>query len=83
MRLSLNTQSFENKNNNYYLDSDHCGRNNWTHTMNALYKISYGLFALAIISGLLTYLVATFLFFTSAVIVLAMAVAIDDTDEER
>jgi hypothetical protein len=51
--------------------------------MNSLYKISYGLFTLAVISGLLTYLVATFLLFTVAVMVLAMAVAIDDTDEER
>lgn len=47
--------------------------------MNTLFKISYGLFALAFISGLLTYLVATFLFFTVAVMVLAMAVVVDDT----
>ena len=83
MKLSLNTQSFENKNNNYYLDSDHCGRNNWTHTMNSLYKISYGLFASVLVTAYLGYMTPTFLFFTSAVIVLAMAVAIDDTDEER
>jgi hypothetical protein len=65
------------------VDTDHFGRNNWTFTMNSLFKISYGLFALALVSGLLTYLIATFLFFTVAVMVLAMAVAIDDTDEER
>ena len=83
MKLFISILIYENKNNNYYLDSDHCGRNNWTYTMNSLYKISYGLFALALVSGLLTYMVATFLFFTVAVMVLAMAVAIDDTNEER
>jgi hypothetical protein len=49
--------------------------------MNSLFKISYGLFALSLVSGLLTYMVATFLFFTVAVMVLAMAVAIDDTKD--
>ena len=51
--------------------------------MNSLFKISYGLFALAVVSGLLTYMIATFLFFTVAVMVLAMAVAIDDTNKDQ
>jgi hypothetical protein len=46
--------------------------------MNALFKISYGLFAVAFISGCLKYLTATFLLFTAGVIVLSMAVYVDD-----
>jgi len=63
------------------MDRDLSGCINWTFIMNSLFKISYGLFALALVSGLLTYMVATFLFFTVAVMVLAMAVAIDDTKD--
>ena len=87
MRLSLNIQSFEK---DYRINFNHANMgycfspsNLRKHNMNSLFKISYGLFALALISGLLTYMIATFLFFTVAVMVLAMAVAIDDTDEER
>ena len=46
--------------------------------MNSLFKISYGLFALALVSGLLTYLTATFLLFTAGILVLSMAVYVDD-----
>jgi hypothetical protein len=49
--------------------------------MNSLHKIAYGLFALAFISALLTHMVATFLFFTVAVMVLAMAVYINDPNK--
>jgi hypothetical protein len=48
--------------------------------MNILYKISYGLFALAFICGLLTYLTATFLLFTAGVSMLVLAV---HANEER
>jgi hypothetical protein len=85
MRLSHNIQNFEK---DYRINFNHANMgycispsNLRKHDMNSLYKISYGLFALALVSGLLTYLVATFLFFTVAVMVLAMAVAIDDTDK--
>jgi hypothetical protein len=50
--------------------------------MNTLHKISYGLFAFAFISGLLTHMEATFLFFTTAVIVLAMGVYVKDRQDE-
>jgi hypothetical protein len=50
--------------------------------MNTLHKISYGLFAIAFISGLLTHMVATFLFFTTAVLVLAIAVYVKDKQDE-
>ena len=46
--------------------------------MNILYKISYGLFALAFISGLLTYLTATFLLFTAGVSMLVLAVYVNE-----
>jgi hypothetical protein len=46
--------------------------------MNTLHKISCGLFATAFITGLLTYITATFLFFGSGVIVLALGVYVDD-----
>lgn len=78
MRLSLNIQSFENKNNNYFVDTDHFGRNNWTFTMNSLFKISYGLFALVLLSAYLGYMTATFLLFTAGVLVLALGVYVND-----
>jgi len=80
MKLYISILSYENKNYNYYLDCDHCGRINWTFIMNILYKISYGLFALAFISGLLTYLTATFLLFIAGVSMLVLAVY---ANEER
>jgi hypothetical protein len=64
------------------MDRDLSGCINWTFTMNILHKISYWLFALAFISGLLTHMVPTFIFFTTAVIVLAVAVYIKDRDNE-
>lgn len=52
------------------------------HYMNSLFKISYGLFASVLVTAYLGYMTPTFLFFTSAVIVLAMAVAIDDKNKD-
>jgi len=46
--------------------------------MNSLFKISYALFACAFVSGLLTYLTATFLLFTSGVGALSLAVFVED-----
>lgn len=51
--------------------------------MNTLHKISYGLFASAFISALLTHMVATFMFFTVAVLVLSVAVYVKDKQDER
>lgn len=51
--------------------------------MNSLHKISYGLFALALIAIYFNQLNATFLFFTSAVLVLALGVYVNDTKDER
>jgi hypothetical protein len=78
MKSYISILNYENKNYNYYLDSDHCGRINWTFIMNILYKISYGLFALAFISGLLIYLTATFLLFTAGVSMLVLAVYVNE-----
>jgi uncharacterized membrane protein YphA (DoxX/SURF4 family) len=50
--------------------------------MNTLHKISYALFAVAFISGLLTHMIATFLFFTMAVFVLVIAVYVKDREDE-
>lgn len=74
---------YENKNNNYNLDRDHTGCINRTSIMNSLHKISYGLFALALIAIYFNQLNATFLFFTSAVLVLALGVYVNDTKDER
>ena len=73
---------YENKNNNYNLDIDHCGRSNRTSIMNSLHKISYGLFALTLIAIYFGNMNATFAFFTSAVLVLALATYIKDSKEE-
>ena len=51
--------------------------------MNSLHKISYGLFALTLIAIYLGKIEATFLSFTSAVIVLAMATYIKDDEESK
>lgn len=50
--------------------------------MNSLHKISYGLFALTLIAIYFGQLNATFLFFTSAVLVLALGVYVNDTKDE-
>lgn len=49
--------------------------------MNSLFNISYGLFTLAFISALLTHIVATFLFFTVAVLILSVAVYVKDKQD--
>ena len=51
--------------------------------MNSLFKISYGLFALTLIAIYFGQLNATFLFFISAVLVLALGVYVNDTRNER
>lgn len=51
--------------------------------MNSLHKISYGLFALTLIAIYFGNMNATFGFFTSAVLVLALAVYIKDTQDGR
>ncbi len=73
---------YENKNNNYNLDSDHCGRNNRTSIMNSLHKISYGLFALTLIAIYFGNIDATFLFFTSAVLLLGFGEYVNDLKNE-
>ena len=46
--------------------------------MNALFKISYGLFASVLPTTYFGYMTATFLFFTAGVLVLSMAVYVED-----
>jgi hypothetical protein len=46
--------------------------------MNTLHKISYGLLASVLLTAYLGYMTATFLLFTSGVLVLALGVYVDD-----
>ena len=46
--------------------------------MNSLFKISYGLFALVLPSAYFEYMTATFLLFTAGVVVLSMAVYVEN-----
>lgn len=82
MKSSHNILNIENENYNYYLDSDHCGRNTRTSIMNSLHKISYGLFALTLVAIYFGNMEATFAFFTSSVLVLAFATYINDMKDE-
>jgi uncharacterized membrane protein len=46
--------------------------------MNSLFKISYGLLASVLPSAYFEYMTATFLLFTAGVVVLSMAVFVED-----
>jgi hypothetical protein len=46
--------------------------------MNSLFKISYGLLASVLLTAYFGYMTATFLLFTSGVIVLSMAVYVEN-----
>jgi hypothetical protein len=52
------------------------------HAMNALYKISYGLFASVLLTAYFENMTATFLLFTTGVVVLVTAVYLNDLKEK-
>lgn len=65
------------------MDRDHTGRINRTFTMNTLHWIAIALFASAFVSALLLFIEATFLLFTTGVLVLAIATYVKDNEQER
>lgn len=65
------------------MDRDLSGCINRTFTMNTLHWIAIALFASALFSGLLLFIEATFLLFTTGVLVLAIATYVKDNEQER
>jgi hypothetical protein len=51
--------------------------------MNSLFKISYGLFASVLPSSYFGFMTATFLLFTAGLLVLAMAVYVDNLNKNN